>query len=377
MEEYNQLSEQRMSLIVFDFALQHICRIERTLRQPLPTGGGGSAVLIGLGGSGKQSLSTLAAYIAGCDLVQIRAGSDYGITSWHEDLKHVMRLAGEQNKSTVLMLPESAIKDDLFMEEVCKVMLAGDIPGLFASEEATEIAESVRPAAKRKRGELSRKELLSFFQKRCKKNMHVIFSLNHVGHNFRHYVRAFPLLSTACTIDYFPPWPTEALRSVSKYELSHSELAENELEAAVDIFQNMHVTMHYYKDRLYEERRQTVYITPINFIELISTFRSLLNERKEDQESKILRYKKGLEKLKTTEHSVQRMQQELEELRPALIRAQDGVDALVERVNEETQEVNKKKDVVEVCVLLPSVALLNGFYPCCTKKKIAGGREGG
>jgi dynein heavy chain len=58
LEDYNATSDNRMSLVFFDDAMYHVLRICRALRQPR-----GNLMLIGVGGSGKQSLTKLAASI--------------------------------------------------------------------------------------------------------------------------------------------------------------------------------------------------------------------------------------------------------------------------------------------------------------------------
>ena len=75
MEEYNERGNNKLQLVLFDDALQHLTRIQRVLRMVQ-----GHALLVGVGGSGKQSLTKLAAFTAGMLLLCERARIvDHGV----------------------------------------------------------------------------------------------------------------------------------------------------------------------------------------------------------------------------------------------------------------------------------------------------------
>ena len=60
-EDYNSSQNDRLELVYFDDAVEHILKIARMLRQPR-----GNGMLIGLGGSGKQSLAKLSSFLMKC-----------------------------------------------------------------------------------------------------------------------------------------------------------------------------------------------------------------------------------------------------------------------------------------------------------------------
>jgi dynein heavy chain len=95
LDDYNATTKSPMKLILFLDACDHVARICRILRQPL-----GNALLLGVGGSGRQSLARLATYISQYKQYQIEVIKGYSMRDWRDNLKTVLMIGGVQGKPT-------------------------------------------------------------------------------------------------------------------------------------------------------------------------------------------------------------------------------------------------------------------------------------
>ena len=343
LDDFNSMSKKPMALVLFANAIEHVCRISRIINQPY-----GNALLVGVGGSGRKSLSTLATFIADFKQYVIALSRTYGMFEWREDLKKIFLLTGMQNEPTVFLFDDTQIIDEAFLEDVNGVLNTGEVPNLFNSEEVAMITEGInRDARDAGVNTGSHIEMMNFFTDRVRNNLHVVLCLSPIGDAFRTRLRMFPALVNCCTIDWFTAWPEDALRTVAKYFLdSGVELAEEVRDGLIDVCVNMQTKTSEMAERFTTEMNRYYYVTPTSYLELISTFKGLLSKSADKVTEMIDRYDNGLKKINETQEQVDVMQTELIELQPKLKDATIATDKLLVQIEADTVEANKIKAVV-------------------------------
>ncbi|CAM9229232.1 unnamed protein product [Discosporangium mesarthrocarpum] len=355
LADYNARSRKPMDLVMFMFAVEHVSRLSRLLKMP-----GGNGLLVGVGGSGRQSCTRLAVHMADYTFLanrtsvffQIEISKNYGTTEWREDLKTVLKGAGTGGTPMTFLFSDTQIMTESFVEDINNILNSGEVPNIFANDEKISICEAVRPFAKKVYGkkamEMSSAELYAYFISRVQQNLHIVLAFSPIGDAFRDRLRKFPSLINCCAIDWFTAWPGDSLVAVAKTFLADVEFQSEATRASiVETCQTFHEdTITLSQEFLTKLRRQN-YVTPTSYLELIVAFKTSLAAKRAEVKSAKRRYEVGLEKLAFATESVNAMQEELEALKPVLAQSQVDTEVLMTEIQSKLPGVEAKRTEVQ------------------------------
>ncbi|XP_017734861.1 PREDICTED: dynein heavy chain 17, axonemal isoform X2 [Rhinopithecus bieti] len=341
LDSYNEINAV-MNLVLFEDAVAHICRINRILESPR-----GNALLVGVGGSGKQSLSRLAAYISGLDVFQITLKKGYGIPDLKVDLAAQYIKAAVKNVPSVFLMTDSQVAEEQFLVLINDLLASGEIPGLFMEDEVENIVSSMRPQVKTLGMNDTREACWKFFIEKVRRQLKVILCFSPVGSVLRVRARKFPAVVNCTAIDWFHEWPEDALVSVSARFLEETE-GIPEVKASISFFMSyVHTTVNEMSRVYLATERRYNYTTPKTFLEQIKLYQNLLAKKRMELVAKIERLENGLMKLQSTASQVDDLKAKLAIQEAELKQKNESADKLIQVVGIETEKVSKEKAIAD------------------------------
>lgn len=93
--------------------------------------------------------------------------------------------------------------------------------------------------------------------------------------------RKFPGIINATVIDWFHPWPKDALIGVAERFISDIEFPNDEIRSAIALnMAECHLSIDEANNVFFKLERRHNYTTPKSFLELIDFYKKVLSEKR-------------------------------------------------------------------------------------------------
>ena len=375
LESYNMATRSgSMKLVFFTDAINHFCRIARILSLAR-----GNALLIGLGGSGRQSLTKLVVFALKQEMNTLQIIKGYNTEAFLKDIGKILKKSGGvtdngvSDKKQAFLFSDTQIIQESFLEDINNILNNGEVPNLFKDDEMAVIFNTLKDKAKENKYPETKDGVYQFFVQTVRDSLHIVLSFSPVGSSFRNRCIQFPSIINCCTIDWFNIWPDDALNSVAeRYLNTIGETVRgqpmNTIEPLVKkvktqlsiIFVNIQKKALELSKRFETELRRYYYITPTSYLEFIKLFIDIYNEKIKIIPEQVKNYKLGIQKLDEANEIVKNLKEELVLLEPQQIEGKKNVEALIvvleekkkivgaerEKIQGEKDEIDKKRKVI-------------------------------
>jgi len=311
-----------------------------------------SALLVGVGGSGKQCLTRLAADIGRHITSQLVLTKTYNENNLKEDIKYLFDVAGHKGKPISFLLTDAEVKHETFLEYINMVLSTGEIPGLIPKDEKEIWLGDVRTEFVKKfkdNKEPSAMEIYDYFLDRLRDNLHIVLCFSPVGNKFRERARKFPALFNECSIDWFMPWPAEALGTVAEQSLARYGEIHTTPEIMAELpkwMANVHNQVNDACDLYYAKMRRSVFVTPKSYLSFLASYQDLYGKKYAELDEAEQKFNIGLQKISEAKEDIALLEKGLKKEEEKLKIKREEVDVLITELNKQKAAAQKRGDEV-------------------------------
>lgn len=274
--------------------------------------------------------------------------SSYGLADLKADLQTMYQKSGVKDEGILFLFTEGQITNERFLVFINDLLSSGEIADLFDVDMTDAIVNNVMSAVKSDGIIPNKENCWKFFLDRVRKNLHMSLCFSPVGESFRSRARKFPALINCTVIDWFHPWPEEALLSVADKFLADIEMEDSVRDAVVRFLPYSFSTVQQQSEEVLIKERRFIYTTPKSFLELIKLFKAMLGTKQGALEEAKEKYEVGVVKINSTAETVAELEAQIKVMAVQVEEAKKIAQEQAEVVGVEKKKVDEQAAIADV-----------------------------
>ena len=273
------------------------------------------------------------------------------------------------------LFTDNHVAEEGFLELINNCLTSGMVPALYEESEKDAIVSNIRDEAVKKGATDTKEAIWSYFigkvpppARRCRRvaaaaaaaaaravltpstwqvrdNLHVVLAMSPVGEQLRVRCRSFPGMVNNTVIDWFVPWPEQALQSVAGVFLAEEDLPDEHRAGIVAHMVLVHQNVREQSAAFLQRLKRYNYVTPKNYLDFISNYRGVLKDERRKIDQLILRLDGGLSKLVQAASEVDTMKGKLEVAQKEVAAKSLDVKQMLQEISQNTTLATERQAV--------------------------------
>lgn len=302
--------------------------------------------------------------MSGLSIFQIKVHNKYSGEDFDEDLRTVLKRSGCKGEKICFIMDESNVLDSGFLERMNTLLANAEVPGLFEGDEHSALMTACREGAQRDGVMLdTNEELYRWFTQQVARNLHVVFTMNPPEGGLASKAATSPALFNRCVLDWFGDWSDQAFYQVGSeftmpldidvpgysapptLPIAYRQLSmpASHRAAITNAFVAVHLSIYDVNGRLARRQGRYNHVTPRHYLDFISHFVRLFNEKRNELEEQQRHLNVGLDKLHSTVVQVEDLRKSLAGKRTQLEAKNVEANEKLQKMVEDQREAEQQK----------------------------------
>lgn len=280
-------------------------------------------------------MTRLATFTAGYDIFGISLVRGYKEQDFREDLRNLYKCV--LDKPRTFLFTDSHVAEEGFLELINNILTIGMVPALFPEEEKDGLINPLDDEMRKQRLPETKEFRWSYYVNKCRESLHIVLAMSPAGDTLRVRCRNFPGLISNTNVDWFFPWPEDALTAVASNFMGEVKITDEEREKVTSHLVMVHMSVQKYSEDFKNIYKRANYSTPKNYLDFIKNYTLFLKDKRNLYDNNVRRLEGGLTTLAKAQKDTEILSRELEVQNAEIAKMSVNVKALIDDISQKSE----------------------------------------